>query len=51
MTRRPSAEGRLVIWFLGLDLADMDARVLVDGFLGNTFFCTQFPEPTCDRLQ
>ena len=39
------------IVFLGLDLADMDARVLVDGFLGNTFFCTQFPEPTCDRLQ
>ncbi len=39
------------IVFLGLDLADMDARVLVDGFLGNTFFCTQFPEPICDLLQ
>ena len=40
MTRRPSAEGRLV-----------DARVLVDGLLGNTLCRTQFPEPVCDLLQ
>ena len=37
--------------FLGLDLADMDARVLVDGLLGNTLCRTQFPEPVCDLLQ